>query len=151
MEQRGRKNWIMIELTSGWREEDKLKYSDTMFSCMRYIERHIKETLTAQKIADKVGYSLFHLSRIFKDEMGMSIMEYVKERKLICASYGLYKRERILDVAMEYGYQTHSGFTKAFKKQFGFPPTFVYAMHISCKLLSESGGSYSMGLGEVEK
>ena len=56
-----------------------MKYSDTMFSCMRYIEEHIKETLIAQKIADEVGYSLFHLSHIFKDEMGMSIMEYVKE------------------------------------------------------------------------
>lgn len=122
-----------------------------MFSCMRYIERHIKETLTTQKIADEVGYSLFHLSHIFKEEMGMSIMEYVKERKLICASYGLFEGKKIIDVAIEYGYQTHSGFTKAFKRQFGFPPTFIYAMRMSCNLLNESGGRYSMHLGEVEK
>ena len=119
-----------------------MKYSDTMFSCMRYIEEHIKETLIAQKIADEVGYSLFHLSHIFKDEMGMSIMEYVKERKLICASYELFDGKRIIDVAIEYGYQTHSGFTKAFKKQFGFPPTFIYAMGMSCNLLNEKGGIF---------
>lgn len=127
-----------------------MKYSDTMFSCITYIERHIQETLTAQIIANEVGYSLFHLSHIFKEEMGMSIMEYVKERKLICASYELFEGKKIIDVAIEYGYQTHSGFTKAFKKQFGFPPTFIYAMRMSCNILSESGGREVMSQERLE-
>ena len=126
-----------------------MKYSDTMFSCIGYIEKHVKETLTAQKIASEVGYSLFRLSHIFKNEMGMSIMDYVKERKLISASYALFEGKKIIDVALEYGYQTHSGFTKAFKKQFGFPPSFIYAMRMSCNLLSK--GDDIMSLVEREK
>lgn len=128
-----------------------MKYSDTMFSCMKYIESHIKESLTAGRIAEEVGYSLFHLSHIFKDEMGMAMMEYVKERKLICASLELATGKKIIDIAMEYGYQTHSGFSKAFKKQFGFPPTFINAMRMSCNVLDQTGGSNHMSFGEEKK
>lgn len=117
---------------------------------MKYIEQHIKEPLTAQHIADEEGYSLFYLAHIFKDEMGMPMMEYVKERKLVCACYDLFEGKKIIDVAIAYGYETHSGFTKAFKRQFGFPPTFIYAMRMSCDLLNETGGRERMSLVKVE-
>ncbi|MGL4800040.1 MAG: HD domain-containing protein [Cellulosilyticaceae bacterium] len=128
-----------------------MKYSATMFRCIKYIENHIKEPLTAGRISEEVGYSLFHLSHIFKEEMGMSMMEYVKERRLICASQELSEGKKIIDIAMDYGYQTHSGFSKAFKKQFGFPPTFIHAMYMSCNVFNQTGGSKHMSFGEEGK
>ncbi|MGL4739011.1 MAG: helix-turn-helix transcriptional regulator, partial [Cellulosilyticaceae bacterium] len=128
-----------------------MKYSDTMFSCIKYIENHIKEALTAGRIAEEVGYSVYHLSHVFREEMGMAMMEYVKERKLICASLELVAGKKIIDIAMEYGYHTHSGFSKAFKKKFGFPPTFINAMRMSCNVLDQTGGSNGMSFEEEKK
>lgn len=112
--------------------------------CIDYIEKNIKEILTTETIAKEVGYSTYHFSRIFKKQMGMSLMEYVKERRLICASKEIFSGKKIIDVSIEYGYKTHSGFSKAFKKKFGFAPTLIHAIHISCCLINEKGGSYYM-------
>lgn len=70
--------------------------------------------ITIEEIANSVGYSKFYFSRIFKAEMNISVMEYVKERKMIRASELILKGEKILDVAIEYGWESHGGFIKAF-------------------------------------
>ena len=102
----------------------KLKYKEAVFLCIQYIENNIKEELKAESIAKEMGYSVYHFSRIFKEEMGISLMEYVKDRRLLRAAEDIMSGKRILDVAIEYGYQTHSGFTKAFRKKYGFAPAF---------------------------
>ena len=48
-----------------------------------YIEKNLKQKISIEEIADYVGYSKFYFSRMFKQEMNISIMEYVKERKVI--------------------------------------------------------------------
>ena len=101
-----------------------MNYKDDLFLCIQYIENNIKEELKAESIAKEMGYSVYHFSRIFKEEMGISLMEYVKDRRLLRAAEDIMSGKRILDVAIEYGYQTHSGFTKAFRKKYGFAPAF---------------------------
>lgn len=107
-----------------------MKYEEVIFKSLEYIENNIKEELTLEIISKEVGYSQFHFSRIFKDNMGMSLMDYVKERRLICSSKEIFNGKKIIDVSEEYGYKTHSGFSKAFKKKFGFTPTqhLIYAV-----------------------
>ena len=51
-----------------------------------YIDNHLEEPITVSSIADAAGYSEYHFSRCFKQEMQMSVMEYVKKRRLIKAS-----------------------------------------------------------------
>lgn len=123
-----------------------MKYEEVIFKSIKYIERNIKEELSLDTIAGEVGYSSFHFSRIFKDNMGISIMDYVKERKLICASKEIFKGRKIIDVSEEYGYETHSGFSKAFKNKFGFTPTehLIYAINIIDYLKNENGDGYIM-------
>lgn len=62
----------------------------------------------------------FIFSRLFKQEMKVSVMEYVRERKLIYATREILNGNKILDVAIEYGWESHSGFIKAFKSYYGF-------------------------------
>lgn len=50
-------------------------------------------------------------------------MEYVKKRRLALAAIELFKGNKIIDIALEYGFDTHNGFSKAFKKEYGFSPT----------------------------
>ena len=55
-------------------------------------------------------------------------MAYVTRRKLQYALYELSCGEKIIDVALKYGFETHASFTKAFKKCFGYPPS-LYGIH----------------------
>ena len=126
----------------------KLKYKEAVFLCIQYIENNITEKFTVEDISKKIGYSMYHFSRIFSEQMGVSIMEYVKERKLLRAAEDIMIGKRILDVAIEYGYETHSGFTKAFRKKYGFSPALIHALCIQ-KLFDEKGGNYYMNQDRV--
>ena len=95
-----------------------------------YIEKNLKQKISIEEIADYVGYSKFYFSRMFKQEMNISIMEYVKERKVICVLESILQGNKILDVAIEYGWESHSGFIKAFKSYYGFSPSLLYAMNL---------------------
>ena len=99
-----------------------------------YIEKHIDEVLTVAKIAGTVGYSEYHFSRIFRQETGVSVMEYVKSEKLRRASGDIRNGAKIVDTAVKYGWESHNGFTKAFKKEFGYCPALLRAMVMSMKL-----------------
>lgn len=60
-------------------------------------------------------------------------MDYVLKRKLQYALYDLAQGEKIIQIALDYGFETHSGFTKAFKKYFGSPPS-LYRLHCPLSL-----------------
>jgi len=99
-----------------------LNYSDAISRCIEFIEENIKSDLTPEVIASSSGYSVFHFLRVFNINKGMTLMEYVKKRRLSLAAIDLFKGERIIDIALDYGFKTHNGFSKAFKKEFGFNP-----------------------------
>lgn len=60
-----------------------MKYKEAVFLCIKYIEKNLKQELSAEIIAREIGYSVYHFSRIFKYEMGITLMEYVKESFLV--------------------------------------------------------------------
>lgn len=68
-------------------------------------------------------------------------MEYVKRRRLSLAAIDLFKGGRIIDIAIEYGFETHNGFSKAFKKEFGFTPT-QYVKRMENYFTGNSIGNY---------
>ena len=92
------------------------------------IDDRITERIIPQELAKESGYSTFHLNRIFSRVTGITLMAYVIRRKLQYALYDLSCGEKIIDVAMKYGFETHPGFTKAFKKCFGYSPS-LYRIH----------------------
>ncbi|GAA0086121.1 AraC family transcriptional regulator [Clostridium sp. CTA-7] len=100
-----------------------MNYSSTILQCIEYIEENIKVNLTPELIARECGYSTFHFCRIFSIHQGMTLMDYVKKRRLSLAAIDLFNGNRIIDIAVEYGFNTHNGFSKAFKKEYGFTPT----------------------------
>ena len=100
-----------------------MNYNTVVLESIEYIEENIKFDLTADMIARKCGYSTFHFCRIFNIHKGITLMEYVKKRRLSLAAIDLFSGKRIIDIAMDYGFDTHNGFSKAFKKEYGFTPT----------------------------
>jgi AraC-like DNA-binding protein len=112
-----------------------------VFDSLKYIEKNINETITANDVAKNAGYSLFYFSRMFKKYMGLTILEYVKERRLIKASEEIINGKKLIDVSLDYGYQSQSSFTKAFKNKFGFSPALLRAFGFQINCL---GGNCTM-------
>lgn len=118
-----------------------MRHSECIFSCIKYIEENITDNLTSNKIAKEMGYSTYHFSRIFKEKMGVSIMEYVKDRRLLRAAEDIILGEKIINVSMKYGYETNNGFTKAFRKKYGFSPVVVKVFVVK-NFQNDNGGYY---------
>jgi len=100
-----------------------MNYRAVMEKSTEYIEVNIKEHLTTEKIAKYVGYSLYHFGRIFRAFYGLSVMEYVLKRRLSLAVYDMSHGVKMIDVASIYGFETASGFSKAFRRHYNCSPT----------------------------
>ncbi|MCK5128266.1 MAG: AraC family transcriptional regulator [Clostridiales bacterium] len=109
-----------------------MNHTQTLQTVLDYIDDNIKNEISADMIAQKAGYSAYHFSRIFTGAIGISVMNYVTWRRLQYALYDLSQGTKVVDVAMEYGFETHGGFTKAFVHWFGFPP-FLCKLRLTVK------------------
>lgn len=88
-----------------------------------YIERNITEPITLYMIANAAGYSPWHSGRIFKDLIGKTPFEYIRNLRLSRAAIKIRdENTRIIDVALDFAFDSHEGFTRAFSKQFGMTP-----------------------------
>ncbi|WP_033168694.1 AraC family transcriptional regulator [Clostridium sp. KNHs205] len=108
---------------------------------LMYIENNLSEPIDLETIAGNMSYSSYHFSRLFKSHIGISVMDYVKQRKLIKASNDILNGAKIIDVAINNGYETHSGFTKSFKNEFGFSPSLLRAVKLQIEYFK---GGYAM-------
>ena len=96
-----------------------------------YIEEHLSDDLSLEIISEYAGVSDYHFRKIFLYLSGLTLSEYIKNRKLSEASMDLLHGEKVTDVALKYGYQSMDGFTRAFKKWSGFLPSDVIKKGIS--------------------
>jgi len=91
-----------------------------------YIESHSESDISLADIASCANVSKYHLLRAFSAATGLSIMRYVRGRRLSAAARRLAAgADDILSVAIESGYSSHEAFTRAFKEQFGLTPESV--------------------------
>ncbi len=97
-----------------------------------YIEEHLTDDeLSLEIISEYAGVFDYHFRKIFFYLSGMTLSEYIKNRKLSEASMDLLHGEKVTDVAFKYGYQSMDGFTRAFKKWCGLLPSEVIKNGIS--------------------
>ncbi len=88
-----------------------------------YIERHLFEPITLYQLAKAAGYSPYHSARLFQAHTGKAPFQYLRARRLSRAALYLRDHEvRVLDVALDFVFDSHEGFTRAFTKAFGLPP-----------------------------
>lgn len=109
----------------------KKEQIDAISRIQNYIEVHLQEVITLKELANVAGYSPAYTSTIFREVMGEGLFEYLRKRRLSRAALTLRDdsaQTRILDVALDYVFDSHEGFTKAFSKQFGVSPK-TYQMH----------------------
>ncbi|MEM7002261.1 MAG: AraC family transcriptional regulator [Pseudomonadota bacterium] len=97
------------------------------------VESHLQQTdgcgPTLADIARRLGVTSFHLARAFNTTFDMSLMQYVRRRRLAQAAKLLRTSDaRLLDVAMQSGYSSQEAFTRAFVAEFKQPP-YNYRQH----------------------
>lgn len=109
-----------------------MNYRVNIEKCIDFIEEHIKENINIEEVAAQSGYSLYHFCRVFNLYKGISIMEYIRGRRLSLAAIELFKGRKITEIALDYGFETPSGFTKAFRKSFGYSPTQYMTKRYDC-------------------
>ncbi|WP_105616314.1 helix-turn-helix transcriptional regulator [Vallitalea okinawensis] len=89
-----------------------------------YIEEYLAEPITLKKLAQAAGYSPWHSTRIFKELLGKTPFEYIRSLRLSQAAIKLRDEDaKVIDVAFDFVFNSHEGFTRAFSKQFGMRPS----------------------------
>ena len=102
---------------------DKSLQVKAVRSVQAYIAEHLKQHMTLHELAQVAGYSPWHLSVIFKEYCGKTIFDYIRSLRLSQAALTLRDEEpQVIDVALDFIFDTHEGFTRAFAREFGITP-----------------------------
>ena len=92
-----------------------MEWSESISRAINYIENHITEELTITDIAKQAMISPYYFQKGFSMLCGFTVGEYIKKRRLTFAGSELVSTNRkIIDIALEYGYDSPDSFTKAF-------------------------------------
>ena len=98
-------------------------YSEITQKTVSYIEGNLTEEIQLDIFPSVIGYSKYHLSRVFKQETGKSIGEYIRLRRLAsAASLLLQTDESIITIAFLFRFKSQEAFTRAFKDVYSLPP-----------------------------
>ena len=88
-----------------------------------YINNHPGDDLSAAALADLTGYSSGYLSRVFRQEFGVSIHDYVLESRMTLARELLLRTHlRVYEIARNVGYDDSNYFIKVFRGFTGMTP-----------------------------
>lgn len=101
-------------------------WMEAISKAIQYIEEHITDDLSVEQIANYVNISPFYFQKGFSMLCGFTIAEYIRNRKLALAGKDLATSdEKIIDIALKYGYDSPDSFTKAFTRFHGVKPSAV--------------------------
>lgn len=99
-------------------------WMEAIAAAIQYVEDHITDELTVDMVADHVNISSFYFQKGFAMFCGFTISEYIRNRRLALAGNDLATGdERIIDIAMKYGYDSPDSFARAFSRFHGVTPT----------------------------
>jgi len=98
-------------------------YIEYLQKSIDFIEENVKQEITIEECASAAGFSKYHYYRLFGMYVGVSVMDYVRKRKLAYAMHEICQGKRILDVALDYNYSSERSFSRAFLQEFGDNPS----------------------------
>lgn len=93
---------------------------------VEWIDRHLDQALSVEKIAERSGYSVWHFQRKFVQFTGLNVYHYVRVRRVINATYALVNSEkRILEIAIDNGFNCQASFTRTVRGITGYTPASI--------------------------
>lgn len=90
-----------------------------------FIEQHLDSVLTVEQLSEVACFSRFHFHRQFSQFCGVSVSRYITLMRLKRASYRLVQQSpnKIIDIALDAGFENPESFSRAFKHTFGLTPS----------------------------
>jgi AraC family transcriptional regulator len=99
-------------------------YRQAVIRAADEIESRLREPISLDAIARHAGFSLWHFHRIFAEMTGDSLGAYIRKRRLTAAAADLQQSRRpILGLALDYQFESHEAFTRAFRAAFDVTPS----------------------------
>lgn len=100
-----------------------MNISNELNNCILYIEDNLDKEINYEKMAKMIGCSVSTFQRVFSILTGMTVTEYIRRRRLTVAITDINKGEKIIDIALKYGYTSPSSFSRSFNKMHGILPS----------------------------
>ena len=95
-----------------------------IYEILRYIDLNLTKIQDIQMISKELSYSKYYISHLFKEKLGITIYEYITERKIDLAKTmleeGTYKMS---EIAEKLNYESTQSFSKMFKRRTGISPS----------------------------
>ena len=104
--------------TPGKKNYDRVLYRQLM----EYIEEHVEEDLSLEKIASEFFVSKYHIAHVFKDNTGLSIHQFITKKRLDLCRDAIQSKMSITEAYQMFGFGDYSSFYRAFKKEYGISP-----------------------------
>jgi AraC family transcriptional regulator len=125
-----------------------VEIKEAIASCINYIENNINNKISLDDISTHTGMSKYYLHRMFKSLTGESIIEYVQSRKLTSSINDLINsNKRIIDIALDYGFDYEQSYIRAFRKKFRFTPLKVRNCQISLGITEKINSNDILSVG----
>lgn len=100
-----------------------------------YIEKHLSDTIDYEEIARIAFCSAYHFQRMFAYMADVPLGEYIRRRRMSRAAADLQRgTEKVVDIALKYGYDSPTAFNRAFQSVHGVAPSLVKAEGVSIKV-----------------
>ncbi len=126
-----------------------MDYKDGIQAVIDYIEENITERITIEDLSKIAYFSPFYFQRVFYSVCGITVGEYIRERRLSLAGKDLADNDiKVIDVALKYCYETPESFSRAFSSFHGVSPSKV---KLGSKYKFISPLSVKKQYGEIKK
>ena len=106
-----------------------------MTEVVTYIEEHITEEIDFMDVAKIVCCDAYQFGRIFSYVVGVSLAEYIRNRRLSLAAVEMQaSKAKVIDTALKYGYSSPESFARAFREMHGVSPKEAYVKGVTLKM-----------------